>query len=285
MNRQWANALCVCFLLLLSGAAGAQQCTDCDCNHFPIGEKCNNCCGHVSGQITSITNYSVVIVEKESTGDAVTVKKTFALTPETKKNANLKEGAPATVYYRKDGNVATEVDLIEKLNDLLVPADEPDPPLPSSCFRMGGVPPNALRLYLGGNLGWTTLDEIAVLEIRGIDVLDVRRTSQGRGLAINAKTYSDDGKEIAQIVDNRLYVNPHKLLRIERPDNHSIVVYDLEKRKVMDIRYLNSHSVRIQGIFQVPGAPPLVVDENEMSFDGVHSEGSCYGTSRVMFMF
>jgi hypothetical protein len=260
--------------LLLSGTAWAQQCSDCDCNHFPIEKKCEKCCGFTSGKITSLTNSSVVISEKEPTNDSVVVKKTFALTPDTKKNAALKEGAQATVYYHKEGNVATKVDLAEELNGLLVPSDEPDPPLPSSCSRLRPVPLDALRVYLGGNAGFTTSDEITVLNVKGIDLLYLRKTS--KGLAVRAKTFSEDGKVIAEIVDSRFYVNPNNSFRMEKPDNHSIVVYDLQDRKVMDIRYINSHSVRVLGIFQVPGAPALIVDENQLSFGGAHFVGSCF---------
>jgi hypothetical protein len=141
MNQSWVKPLSIVFLLFLSGTSQAQQqCANCDCNQFPIEQRCEKCCGFASGKITSVTSSSVVISENGSTSDSVTVKKTFTLTPETKKNAALKEGALATVYYRKGGEVATKVDLVDQLSGLLTPMNQPDPPLPSSCARGGQFP-------------------------------------------------------------------------------------------------------------------------------------------------
>jgi hypothetical protein len=280
MNRRWIYGLFAPFLLLISATLNAQQCSDCDCYHL-VRQKCEKCCGVASGNVASVTNLSVAITEKGSTSDAVTVKK-FALTPDTQKNAALKAGAPVTVYYRKEGNVVTRVDLLDALSGLLVPADEPDPPLPSSCSRFGPVPPDALRVYLGGNAGISTSDEVTVLNVKGVDLIDLRRTP--KGLAVNAKTFGEDGKVIAEIVDNRFYVNPDNFFRLDKPDNHSLAIYDVRDRKVMDITYINSHSVRVLGIFQVPDAPPLIVDENELAFGGFHSTGSCFG-GRTLFKY
>jgi len=220
-----------------------------------------------------------VITEKEFTSDVVTAKKSFALKPDTKKNGVLREGASATVYYRKEGNVATQVDLLDALKGLLVPGDEPDPPLPSSCYRVHPVPPDALRVYLSGNAGYTAADQVTVLSVKGTDLLDLRRTSTG--LAINAKTFSEDGKIVAEIIDNQFYINPNNFFRMERPDSHSIIVYDIRDRKVLDIRYINSHSVKVLGMFQVPGVTPLIIDEAQLSLGGFHTVGSCFSGQRL----
>jgi hypothetical protein len=281
MNRRWNHIPLIALSVLLSASTtNAQQCSNCDCYHFPIPKKCESCCGVASGKITSVTNSSVVISEKESTSDAATVKKTFALKPDTKKNGVLREGAPATVYYRKEGNVATQVDLVEALKGLLVPGDQPDPPLPSSCYRLHPVPPDALRVYLGGNAGYTTGDQVTVLNVKGTDLLDFRRTS--KGLAINAKTFSEDGKIIAEIIDNRFYINANNFFRMEKPDSHSIIVYDIRDRKVLDITFINSHSVKVLGIFQFPDAAPVIIDEAQLSLGGNNFFGSCFSGAKLI---
>jgi hypothetical protein len=280
MGWRWDHIPFIAMWVLLSASsANAQQCSDCDCYHFPIPKKCEKCCGVTSGKITSVTSSSVVVTENETTSDSVAAKKTFALKPDTKKNGVLREGAPATVYYRKEGNVATQVDLVEALKGLLLPGDEPDPPLPTSCYRVHPVPPSALRVYLGGDAGYRTGDQVTVLTVKGMDLLSLRRTSNG--LAINAKTFSEDGKIIAEIIDNRFYVNPNNFFRMEKPDSHSLIVYDIRGTKVLDIGYINSHSVKVLGVFQVPGAPPLIIGESELSFGGFHSVGSCYSGAKL----
>ncbi|MGB2632906.1 MAG: hypothetical protein WAM58_03110 [Candidatus Acidiferrum sp.] len=281
MKQRWGWAISVFVLLLLGGTSGAQQqqCTDCDCNHFPIAKECKKCCGVASGKITSVTNSSVVI--NENAGE-----KAFALTLGTKKNADLKEGAQATVYYHKEGDVATRIDLIDRLSGLLIPGHETDPPVPAICSKFP-IPPGALKLYFGeGSLGYTMSDEVTVLTIKGQDLLSLRRTD--KGLAINAKTFSDDGNIIAEIVDNRFYINPNNFFRMDRPNNHSLIVYDLHDRKVLDIDYVNPHSVKVLGIFQVPGVPPIIFGNGGLSVTGAGGGtgtigNSCVGGSSKLF--
>jgi hypothetical protein len=126
---------------------------------------------------------------------------------------------------------------------------------------------------LGGNVGLSIYDDLAVLRIKGTEVLHLLRTP--KGVAISAKTFGDDGKIVAEIVDNRYYVNPDDFFRIERPDQSSLVVYDRADRKVLDIRYINSHSVKVAGIFRVPGAPPFIADGDHASFGPIVMSGSC----------
>jgi hypothetical protein len=280
MNWFWKQLLFVPLgVSLLAFTANAQKPADCDCYHFPISTQCERRCGMTSGKITEVTNSTMVVTEKQSTSDNVSAKKTFKLGPATKKNGVLKQGAPVTVYYRREGNVAEQVDLVEALKGLLVPGDEPDPPLPTSC--QAPVPPNALRVYLGGSsAGYSTSDEITVLTVKGNDILDVRRTS--KGLAINAKTFSEDGKIIAEIVDNQFYINPNNFFRMDKPDSHSILVYDLRGRKVLDIRYINPHSVRVTGIFQVPGVAPVIIGESELTINTNLLSGNCFGGQKLI---
>jgi hypothetical protein len=271
VKSHWASISCAAALVLASTTASAQQCSDCDCYHFPIPKKCENCCGVATGNIASATNSNLVLSQKEPNGE--TTKKTFGLKPNTRKNAPLKVGTPATVYYRKNSSEAVRVDLVEALKNLLLPGNEPDPPLPPSCPN---IPPNALKAFLGDSLVYTTTAEAGIVKIKGIDLLDLRRTSSG--IAILAKVFSEDGKVVAQIVDNRLYVNPGNFLRIDNPDSHSFAVYDLHQREVLAVRYMNLQSVRVLGIFQLPESPPVVISQNEilwgaMSFSDVCEQG------------
>jgi hypothetical protein len=257
---------------LLASAANAQKSAACDCYHFPISTKCEHLCGMASGKIAEVTN-STVVVEKQSTSDSVSAKKTFKLGPATKKNGVLKQGAPVTVYYRREGDVAEQVDLVEALKGLLVPGNEPDPPLPPSCDKPPS--PNALRVYLGGSsVGYSTSDEITVLRVKGDELLGIRRIS--KGLAISAKTFSEDGKIIADIVDNRFYINPNNSFRMDKPDSHSIRVYDLQDRKVLDVRYINPHSVKVLGIFKVPGSQGITIGEDETLLPGTRLREGCF---------
>src|ERR1700751_397843 len=122
------------------------------------------------------------------------------------------------------------------------------PTLPSEC------------IWVRRLAGRTT--QANVLVMRGEDVLSVRRVSNG--LAVFAKVASDDGRVVAEIVDNRFYINPNNFLRMDQPDSHSLVVYDQKGNKVLDIKYLNPRSVRILGEFRAPGAVPLFITSDQL---------------------
>lgn len=265
-------------MLSVGTALRAQDCSDCDCYHFPIPKKCDKCCGKATGKIVSVTNSTVELAEKATTTDGVAVKKTFALKLDTKWNAPLKEGARATVYYLKDGNRATRVDVVDAMQGLLVPGDEHDPRGPPICPVF---PSGALKVFLGKSAAWSSADEVTILRIKGTDVLSLVRTPNG--MAIQAKTFSEDGRLVAEIVDNRFYVNPANFFLMKRPDAHSLVVCDKQGREVLNMRYLNPHSLRILGIFQVPGSPRVVITNDEMLVGSNQLIGVCSGGSPVLF--
>jgi hypothetical protein len=186
-------SLAISLWLLAVGQAGAQQiCSGCDCTHFPVKSNCEKCCSVATGTITSAKSYSVTIKETTKTTDNI---KTFVITPTTKRNSDLKEGEPATIFFSHGGNTADRVEVVSRLDNLLVPADEPDPPIPPQCQ----IPLNALKVFLGDSVGYTTSNEVSVLTLGDTEVLSLRRTSNG--IATNAKTFSEDGRIIAEVID------------------------------------------------------------------------------------
>lgn len=253
------------------------QCSTCDCHHFPIVSECFPCCGVATGKIVSATDTKVVLSQKERNGSFV-VKK-FNLKSGTKRNADLKKGFPATIYYSKEGDFASRIDMLEALPGLLIPGQEPDPPLPVAC--QGKVPTDALKVFVGNSLGSTPSDEVTVLRINGIDVVSLRRTSEG--IAIDAKVFSQSGAVQAQIVDNHLYINPHSLFRIAIPNRHSFIVYDPDKIKVLEVRYLNKHSVRLEGNWKPPGFDPVEITRDKINVAGYEFTANCIRSTRVLF--
>lgn len=250
----------------------AQQCHDCDCYHLPMPDTCIDCCKVVTGTISGITNNAITVREKTSAGEQ---EDTFIVTPNTKSNAEPKEGAPATVYFRRKDKVATQINMLDVLEGLLVPGNEPDPPAPCE------IPNNALKVYLGSTVSWTNNDQANVLVMRGDDVLSVRRVR--KGLAVFAKVASEDGRLVAEIVDNRFYINSNNFLRMEHRDNHSLVVYDQKGNKVLDIKYLNPRSVRVLGEFRAPGAVPLIITPDQLRISRGIQEGRCFQGAIAIF--
>lgn len=114
-------------LVLTRGAVyGQQSCDKCDCIHPPVPTKCEKCCGVAIGTITSVTDTGVVLTR--TTQEGKPVEQAFALDKHTAKNASLKKGAEATVYFAREKRTAERVDVTEALEGLLEPANEADPP-------------------------------------------------------------------------------------------------------------------------------------------------------------
>jgi hypothetical protein len=259
-------------VLAAAGMTSAQQCHNCDCYHPPVSDSCIKCCKVVTGIISAVSGNTVTVQESTSAGQK---EETIVLTPDTKRNAEVKKGAAATVYFRGYDKVATQISVLDKLKGLLVPGNEIDPPTPCT------LPNTALKVYLGSTVSWTNNDQANDLVMRSEDVLSVRRVSNG--LAVFAKVASADGRVVAEIVDNRFYINPNNFLRTDQPDSHSLVVYDQKGNKVLDIKYLNPRSVRILGEFRAPGAVPLFITSDQLRIGRGIQENRCFEGAITIF--
>ncbi len=114
---------------------------------------------------------------------------------------------------------------------LLVPANDPDPPNPCR-----DIPAQAMRIFLGNSACWTTETRHTVLQVANQPIISLRRAE--RGLAVSSKVFSADGRIVAELIDNRFHINPNNYFRTERPDRHSLLVYDQQARLVLSVRYL-----------------------------------------------
>ena len=133
-----------------------------------------------------------------------------------------------------------------QLQDLLMPANEPDPP--HTCT---GVPANASKVFMGGCLSYgPPQEDFTVLTIDGQDILVLERESGGCFLSM--VLYRQDGRDVARVVRNRFEINPNNYFRLDRPDRHELNIYDKEDRHVLHVRYVNETAFMIQGIFYGP---------------------------------
>ncbi len=175
MNFRLKTIAIPALLLALSQVSLSQdECKKCDCNHFPVAPECEKCCRFQAGVITSVSESSLVLSTKDPSGK--TTDQTFALDPDTKKNAPLKPGASATVFYRAGRRAADRVDLSEALEGLLKPGQQPDPP--NIC---GQLPQETIKVFLGNNLTWTMGNRMVGLDIGGEEVLVMDRTEEDHG--------------------------------------------------------------------------------------------------------
>jgi len=137
--------------------------------------------------------------------------------------------------------------LIEpQFSGILRPANEPSPPLPSFPPQFN-IPENALWLFFGGMTAFTAYDFCRVLNVSGEDLISMRRDASG--ILVTAKVFSVDGRIVAEIQDNEFHLNPNNFFRRERPNKSELIVFDQQNAKVLDVKFLNSHAIKILGRF------------------------------------
>lgn len=141
---------------------------------------------------------------------------------------------------------------------LLVPADEPTPPNP--C---GLIPGDAMLVILGNSASWGTAFPQTIIKI-GNDKMLTMDEIAGR-IAISGKFFSRDGKIVAELKDNEFYINPNNYFRKKRPDTHSLVVYDQESTEVLNVRFINAHTIKFTGVIRHPRAT-VVISETQGLF-------------------
>lgn len=157
---------------------------------------------------------------------------------------------------------------------LLIPANDADPPNPCP-----DIPPQAMRIFLGNSASWTSETHHTVLQIAGQPIISLRRTDQG--LSVSSKVFSADGRIVAELIDNRFHINPNNYFRTERPDKHSLLVFDQQARQVLTVRYLNPLAVKVLGVFNYPNPRPVIIEEDQITIGGNRFSRNCFGNNRV----
>lgn len=266
------------------------DCPKCDCSHFPISDPdCVKCCFAQKGTVTDSTDTSVTIAPISRDGKHP--PKTFRVQKTTKINGQLRQGAPATVYYHTvDGqDVATRVDGIDYVHGSLVPADLPSPA--DTCeeirelFKRQGmrvpapVPADAMRIFLGNSEAFSTEQRLIFLTIDGDEVLALQKTESG--MSVSVKVRGRDGQLEAQIVDNEFFINPRNSFRMQGAGSSSLVLFSPQNERILDIEFLNPHVIRILGNFYGPHGEEIKIDEDEQAYGS--SNGAKFISSHDCF--
>jgi hypothetical protein len=161
---------------------------------------------------------------------------------------------------------------------MLVPARMPNPPVPASCHAP--IPDNALRVYLGDSLGYFVGPKITVVNIAGQPLLSIEK--KDKGMSINARIYSRDKRIVAEIRDNQFQINPNNYFHRERPNKHTLVVYDQEGEEVLNVDYLNPSAVQITGRFFYPNKAPVMIGATSITIAGNTISQGCFGEVRTL---
>lgn len=148
-------------------------------------------------------------------------------------------------------SIAQETDF----SGLLSPANELIPKNP--C---GTIPKEATLVFLGNSASYAessfpqTIVQIGQDKMLTVDKID-------GGIVINATLYSSDKKVIVQLRNNEFFINPNNFFRKERPDRHSLIVFDQHGVEVLNVRFLNEKAIRFSGLIRHPHMDLLISDK------------------------
>ncbi|MFY9802770.1 MAG: DUF5666 domain-containing protein [Candidatus Acidiferrales bacterium] len=241
--------------------------------HFPISDAdCVRCCLSHKGTVVSSSETSVTVKPEPDAGKPSTT--TFRVKSNTKVNGKLEKGSRVTVYYHiTDGqNVATRIDVVDYLHGLLVPVNVAVAPTGGACRD---VPPNSMRVLFGSTEAYSVSDESAIWKIGGENILVLQKTTHG--LSVTTRILDSTGNVVAYIVDNNFFINVHESYRIDRPDDHTLIVSDRAGIKIFSIEFLDPQTIRVLGTFYGPQGQKLIVDEDGLRIGGIRFSGSCFG--------
>jgi len=156
----------------------------------------------------------------------------------------------------------------------LIPANKPTPP--NAC---GTIPPKAIALLLGSSAAYNSSFPHTVIEVSNQPLLIINK--KGDRITISAKFFSRDNRIVGELKDNQFYINPNNYFRIERPDEHSLIVYDQENNRTIDVEFLNPSAIRLLGRFYLPDRPPIIIEEDSLILGGLKMSRHCFGENRV----
>lgn len=164
---------------------------------------------------------------------------------------------------------------IRILDGILTPDNKPTP-VNSMCTD---IPNNAIMFFLGNSLAYTRTFPHTIIEVGGQPLLVIDK--QNENITVSAKFFSADGNIVAELKDNRFFINPNNYFRIERPDEHTLIVYDQQGNQNINIHFLNQNSIKLLGQFHLPNRPPIIISEEFYRYGGMQMSGVCFGDNGV----
>lgn len=136
---------------------------------------------------------------------------------------------------------------LTSLSGILIPAEEPDPP--SGCaVEKGGI-----AVYAPGKVSFVVESfPIVLVSVHHTPVITIDRDASERIMA-SVLVKSVDGRVIVKIDKNNYLVNGNNYLSLKRPDRSTLLVEDQYGNTALSLKYLNKHSLSIDGRFSSDG--------------------------------
>jgi hypothetical protein len=120
-------------------------------------------------------------------------------------------------------------------------------------MQLTPIPPDSLRVMFGDNSGFYIDSSVETnFGLDGYKFLTIRTDENGMAL-INTEVYDSTNHKIVKIIDNEFQANPEYAFHPIQTDKHSLIVRDSEGIEVLNIKYINSHTIWIIGRFYFKG--------------------------------
>jgi len=158
---------------------------------------------------------------------------------------------------------------------ILTPDSKPMPEN-HACHK---IPDKAIALFFGNSVAYTSTFPHTIIEVGGQPLLSIDKKNEN--ITISAKFFSSNNRIVAELKENEFYINPNNYFRIEKPNEHSLIVYDQQGDKILNVHFINSSAIKILGRFYLPNRSPIIIDEDIQSYGGLKMSGNCFGENGV----
>lgn len=180
----------------------------------------------------------------------------------------------------KPKGVPIQSTLISKIDNLIIPSNDPTPP--NKCPTL---PPNSI-LLLAGNVGMfldNSLDSTNVISIKGHSLLSFKKNKYG--FFVSLDLYDKNGINICETINNKIVKNKNNYSTIDRPDSHTLLVKDWENNQVLYLKFINPRTISILGTLFYPPNFFVDIQQNTITTSGLTWNGGCAGDSKNVLVF
>lgn len=132
----------------------------------------------------------------------------------------------------------------------------------ASCAA--NIPEGSMTVVLGNNIASTQGRSMQIVQMYGEPLLNINLSDDG--ILVSGKIYNQEGRILVKLDKNEWRVANYAPW-YERPDAHTLRVYDERDNEVLSLNYVNSHVVMVTGIFRSPADPhsPLIVEKDKIT--------------------
>lgn len=185
----------------------------------------------------------------------------------------LKEGQDHLVQSNINNNRKAENN--QKLRAYLIPANEPS--LDTRICRHIAPPANAIIIFLGNSVAYTSGDVLNLIKDKNNNLLYIKKTPNG--ILINATLYDKDGKEAVRINNNVVTAKASNIYEPQTPDPHTLQIFNDTNDLILYVRYINPKAIKILGKFWFSGKRLWIEDEQVTIGSNMYVQ-TCWGWAR-----